>query len=253
MGLRSCLTDPLRVVVWIVGMSHDLNYGGSVMVGVITGWDVLAHPLVTIHGFGWRVFFLAVAPWQAKTFLSLLQPIVFPEAATSKASDVLERCIRLELRAKRIYETFARLFDEGRLAGTFFAHLAIQEQDHADLLEVCKTFAARGHWKGSVFNPWEVYLPRLEEQMDAAEDAARMIGSVDAALQLAVQIELSEVNTVFRAAVAATDAAFVKKLAPFREAVDLHIAYIVERLPELSPSLAVATRELRARFPGVRR
>ena len=30
------------------------------MVGVISHWDILAHPVVTIRAFGWRVFFRAV-------------------------------------------------------------------------------------------------------------------------------------------------------------------------------------------------
>ena len=48
------------------------------MVGVITGWDILVHPITTIRCFGWRVFFMAVAPWQGKTFLSLLRPAALP-------------------------------------------------------------------------------------------------------------------------------------------------------------------------------
>ena len=76
--------------------------------------------------------------------------------------------------------------------------------------------------------------------------------SVDAALQLVIQIESSEINLVFDAALAATDAAFVKKLKPFREAMEAHMSYLAQRLPELSPQLFSATRELRARFPKVR-
>ncbi len=30
------------------------------MIGAIRKWDILAHPFVTIHCFGWRVFFRAV-------------------------------------------------------------------------------------------------------------------------------------------------------------------------------------------------
>ncbi len=69
---------------------------------------------------------------------------------------------------------------------------------------------------------------------------------------LVVQIESSEINEVFNAALAATDSAFVKKLRPFRKAMEAHMSYIVERLPELSPQLLLACRELRARFPKVR-
>ena len=50
------------------------------MVGVIRGWDILAHPIATIRCFGWRVFFQAVAPWQTRTFLSIVTSGGFPNA-----------------------------------------------------------------------------------------------------------------------------------------------------------------------------
>ena len=85
--------------------------------------------------------------------------------------------------------------------------------------------------------------------MDAAEAAVYQIGSVDDALQLVIQVESSEVNQVFYAALAATDSAFVKKLKPFQEAMEAHMTYIVERIPQLSPHLMLACRELRAQVP----
>jgi rubrerythrin len=222
------------------------------MVGVITGRDILAHPVVTIRCFGWQVFFKAVAPWQGGTFLSLLRSAAFPKVATSNVPTILECCIGLELRAKRIYKALARAFDDQGLVGPFFAGLAVQEQYHADLLELARAAAMRSGWKANLFNPWQDYLPRLEQQMDATEAAVAEIDSIDAALQLVIQIESSEINQVFRAALAATDAAFVKKLKPFRKAMEAHMTHLVERIPELSPRLMLATRELRARFPGVR-
>jgi hypothetical protein len=94
------------------------------MVGVITSWDVLSHPISTIRCFGWRVFFRAVGPWQGRTFLSVVH-------------------------------------DAGFLAPS-------------------------------------------------------------------------------------------TRLRPFQETMEAHVSYIVERIPELSPKLMLATRELRARFPAVR-
>ena len=88
--------------------------------------------------------------------------------------------------------------------------------------------------------------------MDAAEAAVYQVGSVEDALRLAIQIESSEVNEVFYAALAATDSAFVKKLRPFQEAMEVHMTYIAERIPELSPPLLLAVRELRVRFQRVR-
>ena len=49
------------------------------------------------------------------------------------------------------------------------------------------------------------------------------------------------------------DSAFVKKLRPFQETMEAHMAYIAERLPELSPDMLLACRDLRAKFPGLRR
>ena len=96
------------------------------------------------------------------------------------------------------------------------------------------------------------YLPCLERQMDATEAAVYTIDSVDATLRLVVQIESSEINEVFHAALVATDAAFVKRLKPFQEAMEAHMSYLAERLPELSPQMILAARELRVRFPRVK-
>jgi hypothetical protein len=138
------------------------------------------------------------------------------------------------------------------LLGPFFAGLVEQEQYHAELLELARVATMRSGWNASRFNPWQDYLPSLEQQMEAAETAVYEITSVNAALRLVVQIESSEINQVFDAALAATDAAFVNKLRPFREAMESHMSYIVERLPQLSPTLILPTRKLRTRFPGVR-
>ena len=106
------------------------------MVGVITRSDILAHPLATIRSFGWGVFFRAIAPWQSKSFLSLLQDSGHLATAASKLPAILERCVGLELRAKRIYKALASTFADEGLVGPFFAGLAEQEQYHADLLEL---------------------------------------------------------------------------------------------------------------------
>jgi hypothetical protein len=222
------------------------------MVGVITSWDVLAHPITTVQCFGWLIFFRAAVPWHDVPFLSLVRDAGLFRAPPSNVPRILDRCIDLELRAKRIYNALAKaLFDQGPV-GPFFADLAEQEQQHSDLLEVVRSAAMRSGWNASLFNPWEDYLPRLERQMDAAEAAVREIDSVDAALQIVIEIESSEVNKVFNAILAATEADFVKKLRPFRRAMEAHMAYIAERIPQLSPRMLTKVRELRASFPQLR-
>jgi hypothetical protein len=223
------------------------------MVGIINHWDILAHPVATIRCFGWGIFFMAIGPWQSKSFLSLLEESGHFGAAGSKFPTILERCIGLELRAKRIYTALANAFADENLVTLFFAGLVKQEQYHADLLELCRAIAVRGQWKARLFSPWDDYLPRLEQQMDAAEADVAKIDSLEAALRLVVQLESSEINQVFYAALAATDSAFVKRLRPFQEAMEAHMAYLAERLPELSPNMLPACRAMGASFRGLRR
>ena len=223
------------------------------MVGVITGWDVLAHPIVTIECFGWQVFFRAIAPWQHQTFLSLLPTPAMPKPAvaeqpTDDMHAILQRCIDLELRAKRLYLVLAEALDDRGLVGVFFTGLAEQEQYHADLLELCRKASERRGWRAGTFNPWKEYLPRLEQEMTQAEASIHEINSVDDALRLVIEVESSEINKVFDAAMAATDARFVKKLRPFQIVMEAHMTYIIERVSELSPRLMVECRELRAKF-----
>jgi hypothetical protein len=220
------------------------------MVGVITSWDIFAHPISTIQCFGWGVFLRAVFPWHEKTFLSLLQDAGYFGSPASSVTTILERCVVLEQRAKRLYEKLAAVFGSEQ---EFFAGLALQEAYHADLLTVCKGAAIRCGWKANLFNPWQDYLPRLEEQMDNAEAAVHRLDSLEAALQLVIQLESGEINKVFYAALAATDAAFVQRLKPFREAMELHMAYIAERIPGMAPQLTFACREMRAMYSRVRK
>ena len=149
------------------------------MVGVIDHWDILTHPIVTIRSFGWRVFFRAIEPWQGRPLLSLLREAGYFGAEDSNVSTILERCVALELRAKRIYNVLARTFADHGLIGPFFAGLVEQEQYHADLLQICRAAALRCRWKANLFNPWQDYLPRLEQQMATIEAALPQIDSVE--------------------------------------------------------------------------
>ena len=218
------------------------------MDGVIRSRDILAHPITTIRCFGWRVFFKAALPWRHKTLLSLLQEGQYFGDARRKAPELFRRCIGVEWQAKRIYAAFARVFVESRSASRFFEILAQQEQEHAELLEVCQTIAGRSGWKAEPFALWHDLLPRLEQRMQTMESSLSRVGSLDDALRLVIQIESSEINEVFHGVVAATNSTFVQKLKPFRDAIDLHVAYISRRMSELAPLLTEACQELRDQF-----
>lgn len=217
------------------------------MVGVIGTLDVLAHPFVTIRCFGWQTFLRALYAGRSQTFLSLLGENRFFEGADSEAATLIERCVQLELHARRIYAALAEaLGDNGPLA-RFFTTLADQEQDHADLLRLCLATARHGDWKLVAFCPWRDDLPDLEMQMHTVESSLSTIDNLDKALRLVIQIESSEINQVFQAVLAAGSSEFVQKLRPFRDAVEEHIGFIVTQIPAFAPNLATISRELQVK------
>ena len=218
------------------------------MNGVIRTRDILSHPITAIRCLGWRVFFKAAVPWCHETLLSLLREGNYFGGATWKVPELFQRSIGVEEQARRIYAAFARVFAESRLASRFFEILAQQEQEHAELLEVCQRIARRGGWKAEHFSSWHDLLPRLEQRMQAMESSLSGIGSLDDALRLVIQIESSEINEVFHGVVAATDSTFVRKLKPYRDAMGLHIDYICRRMSELAPVLTEACQRLRDQF-----
>ena len=217
------------------------------MFGAICKRDILAHPIVTIRCFGWRVFFKSLIAGRDQTFLSLLN-----EAEVLKpAGDVLElvsRCVDLELRAKKIYETYAARFTGQIKAQRFFESMARQEQGHAELLRVCQEAARRERWNDKLFAPWRDAIPRLEEKMDSIERRVAGDEELSDALQHVIDIESSEINHIFDAVVNATDSEFVRRLQVFRTTEIQHIKFICRAVPELEPSLADACRIMQEKY-----
>jgi rubrerythrin len=101
-----------------------------------------------------------------RTFLSLLADTRQFQKPRVEIPEVLVRCAQLELRARRIYESLARRFADREPVSDFFDVLARQEQEHYELLELCRKLAGREGWLEDVFAPWREAVPRLERQMD---------------------------------------------------------------------------------------
>jgi len=215
------------------------------MVGVICTKDILLHPIVTVRAFGWRLFFRAVFKGEGDTFLSLLQREGFFEA---KEPELIERCVRLELQAAAIYCSLAERFSALSPLRDFLDELADEEQEHADLLGVCKAFACKGRFAEDRFAPWQDYVPLLEQQMQQAVASLDEIKSLNEVVRLIRKIEGSEINSVLMGVIKATDSPFVKNLGPFRRAVKHHINYICKQISKLTPSAALACKELRAKL-----
>ena len=152
--------------------------------------------------------------------------------------DLLENCIHLELQAKRIYEALAHRFSDRPPVRMFFETLVQQEQEHSELLELCREVAGREGWGDEPFAPWRDAIPELEQQLDSVERSLADLDSVREALRLVLQVESSEINQIFESVVVATDSDFVRHLEPFQAAGAKHISYIQDRIPQLESGLA---------------
>lgn len=214
------------------------------MVGVISRWDILAHPVVTIRCFGWALFFKALTAGRQQTFLSLLCEAGVLRPPTVEVPELLGQCVELESRAQRIYEELAQRFADRGPVRRFFQTLAEQERSHAELLELCRETASRASWLEERFAPWREAVPRLERQMGEAEALLEGLDKLPDALRLVIRIEGSEINDVFGSVVAATDSDFVRTLRAFHTAGTTHIDYIIDQIPRFEPSLADECREL---------
>jgi hypothetical protein len=207
------------------------------MIGAIRTWDIVSHPLVTVRCFGWMTLFRAMLAGKRQTFLSLLSDSALISPADPEAAAILAQCIELELRAENIYLTLARTTIEQPALTLFFTTLAEQEQEHADLLRLCAAASRQNEWWLQVLRSWRDDVNRLDREMCEAEADVSAIAGVDDALRLVARIELSEVNQVFLATMAASNSPFVKKLRPFQKAVKTHMTYIAAKLRELAPNL----------------
>jgi hypothetical protein len=221
------------------------------MVGAIRKRDIFGHPVATVRCFGWRVLFKAILAGRDRTFLSLIFESGSRDLRRAGATDVVTEAIALELQAARLYDCLARRFSESAPAGAFFASLAAEERDHADLLEVCR--AAAGSASGGaprIEAPAEAAVARLREEMDALEAGLDGLRTPTDALRLVIRIESSEVNRVFRALIAGSGSDFVRSIAAFGAATGKHLAGIAARIAEIEPALAGECRALGAGDAG---
>jgi hypothetical protein len=218
------------------------------MNGAIRTWDILAHPVVSIQCFGWRIFVRSLFASQHQTLLSLLQNDNYFQASTPKAPAILDRCVGMELQAMEIYDKLAQCFPNDSPCRIFLSELADQEHYHAELLELCRAATVRGEWDDAAFHPWAEHVPRLERQLKEVRESLESADNQDNSLQIVAQIESSEINQVFMGVIKATDSEFVRKLVPFRRCVEDHIAFICKWLSQLGHGNILAPEELHAKF-----
>lgn len=218
------------------------------MIGAIRKRDVLTHPWVTVHCFGWQVLLKTVTAGREQTFLSLLVENESLCPPTVEVPEIVTRCVALELRSKAVFEILADRFIELPSVHAFFETLARHEQAHSDLLVLCQQAASRSGWTETCFAPWREAVPRLENQMSKMEETVEHVDSQVDALHVVLEIEGSELNHVFQGVVAASDSDFVRQLRAFQTAGANHISYICDEITKLEPNMAVECNRLATAF-----
>jgi rubrerythrin len=215
------------------------------MLGAIRKRDILAHPIVTIRCFGWRLFWKVIWAGPNQTFLALVAETQVASRTTIDVPKLLERCVELERSAQRIYEQLAEKFANIEELSGFLRTLAHQEQGHAELLEVCRAALLKGRFRQERFEPWREAVPRLAHELKQREARLDTISTAREALEQVLEIEASEINRVFLGAVGATDSEFVQRLDVFWSTGQKHLRFAGERIAELEPSLASQCQDLR--------
>lgn len=206
------------------------------MQGIIRKRDVVAHPVVTIQCFGWKLFFRTLIADHDRTFLELLGEDTFPKRGC-RGPNLVARSAGLERRAMGVYLTLARRNSEDAGLYAFFCTLAEQESSHAELLELCASATSPEQWEADELSRWQSLLPGLETAMSEFEQAASTAQGRHDALELMARLESSEINDLFRGVVGASSSEFVRAVHAFKAAEGEQDKYIARALPSLDASI----------------
>lgn len=210
------------------------------MQGIIRKRDVVAHPVVTIQCFGWKLFFRTLVADHDRTFLELVGEDTFPKRGY-RAPNLVARSAGLERRAMGIYLNIARRNSQDPQLCAFFSTLADQESSHAELLELCASATSPEQWESDELTRWQEVLPGLETAVSEFEQAASTVEGRHAALELMSRLEGSEINDLFLGVVGASSSEFVRAVHAFKHAEKNQDAYIARMLPSLDASVDAPT------------
>jgi len=215
------------------------------MVGVIQKRHILAHPFLTIRCFGVVLFFRALWAGPGVTFLSLLKQERSPTTRAATALEILDRCAAAERQSQRIYETLATRFKNQPEVRSFLEQLAREEEQHGEMVELCRQIAADQEWPAESLARWRKAIPVVERDLAQARASVKRINSVAEAMRLVMRVESSEINRIFSNVVTITPSPFVAHLGAFQQATVGHLGFIAKRIAELEPTLADDCRRLR--------
>jgi hypothetical protein len=113
-------------------------------------------------------------------------------------TEVLTRCSRLEERVAAIYRQFAASLNADRAVESFFLGLAEEEKHHAKILAAEKAALEVDADTGYFMPEFAAKLTEMDTMLKKVEEHARTGVTTDEAFALALELEQSELNTIYR-------------------------------------------------------
>ena len=113
-------------------------------------------------------------------------------------TEVLKRCSMLEERVAAIYSQFAGSLNDEKEAESFFLGLAEEEKHHAKILAAEKAALDVDSDTGYFMPEFPAKLMEMDAMLKQVEEKARTGVTKEEAFALALELEQSELNTIYR-------------------------------------------------------
>ncbi|MGE0683141.1 MAG: hypothetical protein AB7P69_19855 [Candidatus Binatia bacterium] len=113
-------------------------------------------------------------------------------------TEVLRRCSELEHRVSDIYNQFAGSLNDDKELESFWLGMAEEEKHHEKILAAEKAALEVDSDTGYFMPEFPAKLTEMDALLKRAEEKARIGVTKDEAFTLAMELEQSELNTIYR-------------------------------------------------------
>jgi hypothetical protein len=159
-------------------------------------------------------------------------------------TEVLGRCSKLEQRVADIYSQFAGSLNDDKELESYWLGMAEEEKHHAKILAAEKAALEVDSDTGYFMPEFSAKLVEMDAYLKQVEEKARVGVTKDEAFALALDLEQSELNTIYRDLVLMGRAAVKLMARHIDESLSLpkHQQGILEGVKRFQPSAAVQRR-----------
>ena len=113
-------------------------------------------------------------------------------------TEVLHSCSELEQRVSNIYSQFAGSLNDDKELESFWLGMAEEEKHHGKILAAEKAALEVDSDTGYFMPEFSAKLAEMDALLKRAEEKARLGVTKDEAFTLAMELEQSELNTIYR-------------------------------------------------------